>query len=338
MLKEPMSWTLKPSRMKTNIMSELILEQTSDDLSTSVADAYPSRNGQNAKLIGRQDPIVYASKEQAPPIDQSFINAYNEQGFVVLDEVFTPDEVSVFQKELEHLRVDEQIQLSGEVITEPNSNDLRSIFRVHENSPIFKALAADARLADLARYLLDDEVYIHQSRLNYKPGFRGKEFYWHSDFETWHVEDGMPRMRALSMSITLTENLDCNGPLMLIPGSHKQYVVCEGETPEDHYLASLKKQDYGVPSDECLQTLVAQGGVVSATGKPGSVIVFDCNLMHGSNGNITPFPRSNAFFVYNALSNKVVSPFCAQAPRPEHICSREYIHSVLRSQGAELNA
>lgn len=63
------------------------------------------------------------------------------------------------------------------------------------------------RLLDIAQFLLDDEVYIHQSRLNYKPGFRGKEFYWHSDFETWHVEDGMPRLRALSISITLTENI-----------------------------------------------------------------------------------------------------------------------------------
>ncbi len=139
----------------------------------------------------------------------------------------------------------------------------------------------------------------------------------------------MPRMRALSISITLTENLDKNGPLMLIPGSHKQYVVCEGETPDNHYLASLKKQEYGVPSDGILTTLVANGGIVSALGKPGSIIVFDCNLMHGSNGNITPFPRSNIFFAYNALSNKVVRPFCDQAPRPEYICTRKKIVPIL---------
>ena len=288
-------------------------------------DVYASRNGQNARLVGRRDPVVHASKEQAPPVDRSFINTYNEQGFVVLNDVFTPDEVSTFQQELERLRAAQKSQQSGDVITEPNSNEVRSIFRVHESSRVFKALAVDERLVDLARYLLDDEVYIHQSRLNYKPGFRGKEFYWHSDFETWHVEDGMPRMRALSMSITLTENFDYNGPLMLIPGSHQQYVVCEGETPEDHHLASLQKQEYGVPSDDCMKSLTAQGGIVSATGKPGSVIVFDCNIMHGSNGNITPFPRANAFFVYNALSNKIVNPFCAQAPRPEHICTRKNI-------------
>jgi ectoine hydroxylase len=330
-----MSRTRKPSGVKTNIMSEWILEQASANLVANETDAYPSRNGQNAKLINRQDPIVYASKEQRPPIDRSLIDTYNQQGYIVLDNVFTPDEIAAYTQELERLRADPKIQQSGEVISELNSNDLRSIFRVHENSPIFKALAADERLTNLARYLLDDKVYIHQSRVNYKPGFRGKDFYWHSDFETWHVEDGMPRMRALSMSISLTENFDNNGPLMLIPGSHKQYVVCEGETPENNYLASLKKQESGVPSDACLEDLVKQGGIVSATGKPGSVIVFDCNVMHGSNGNITPFPRSNAFFVYNALSNKVDNQFCTQAPRPEHICTRKNIRPLLKRTNRE---
>ena len=311
----------------------MILERALEALGADEADLYPSRNGQNAKIVDRQDPVVYAPKDQPPPVDQSYIDTYKEQGFVVLDEVFTPDEVATFQQELERLNAAMKVKQTVELITESNSNDLRSIFRVHENASFFKALAADERLADLARYLLDDDVYIHQSRLNYKPGFRGQEFYWHSDFETWHVEDGMPRMRALSMSITLTENFDCNGPLMLIPGSHKKYVVCEGETPEDNYLASLKKQDHGVPSDECLKTLAAQGGLVSVTGKPGSVIVFDCNVMHGSNGNITPLPRSNIFFVYNALSNKVADPFCAQGPRPEHICTRKKISPIPKLKG-----
>ena len=53
----------------------------------------------------------------------------------------------------------------------------------------------------IAEQILGSQVYIHQSRVNLKPGFKGKEFYWHSDFETWHIEDGMPRMRALSCSI-----------------------------------------------------------------------------------------------------------------------------------------
>jgi ectoine hydroxylase len=199
---------------------------------------------------------------------------------------------------------------------------------VHSISPVFKRLASDVRLAGIAQGLLDDDVYIHQSRLNYKPGFRGKEFYWHSDFETWHVEDGMPAMRALSMSITLTENTQHNGPLMLMPGSHKSYAVCTGETPANHFKASLKKQEYGVPEDDLLEQLASHNGVVSAVAKPGSVIIFDCNTMHGSNSNITPDPRSNVFFVYNAISNRVVQPFCDQSPRPEYIATREHVETI----------
>ena len=42
----------------------------------------------------------------------------------------------------------------------------------------------------------------------------------------------------------------------------------------------------------------------------------------GSNSNITHLSRSNAFFVYNAVSNAVQAPFCAQPPRPEFIATR----------------
>jgi ectoine hydroxylase len=185
-------------------------------------------------------------------------------------------------------------------------------------------LAADERLAGVARFLLGDDVYVHQSRLNYKPGFQGKEFYWHSDFETWHVEDGMPRMRALSMSILLARNTPNNGPLMLIPGSHRKFVTCVGETPENHYLSSLKKQEYGVPDEVSLTELAHAHGIVAPVGEPGSVIVFDCNVMHGSNGNITPFPRANAFIVYNAVSNRLEDPFGAPEPRPTFIADRAF--------------
>ncbi|MDE0934130.1 MAG: phytanoyl-CoA dioxygenase family protein, partial [Novosphingopyxis baekryungensis] len=209
------------------------------------------------------------------------------------------------------------------VITEPGGGEIRSVFEIHNQSRVMQRLAADARLADVARFLLNDEVYLHQSRLNYKPGFQGKEFYWHSDFETWHVEDGMPRMRALSMSVLLADNTPHNGPLMLIPGSHRSFLTCVGETPDDHYKMSLKKQEYGVPDEDSLAELAHQHGIVAPTGKPGTVILFDCNLMHGSNGNITPFPRANAFMVYNAMSNQLVAPFGVAKSRPSFIAARE---------------
>jgi ectoine hydroxylase len=300
----------------------------SSKLTPSIEDEYPSRNGQRATLIKRHDPVVYASDTSEPPINPSYIQQFEQQGYIVLDNVFSSQEIEQFQKESTRLRSDRNIQQSPETIIEIGSNAVRSVFNAHRSSPVFNKLTADKRLVSIAKYILNDEVYIHQSRLNYKPGFKGKEFYWHSDFETWHVEDGMPRMRALSMSITLTENFSHNGPLLLMPGSHKRYAICEGETPEEHHQVSLKKQEFGVPSEQCLSTLAKENGIATASGKPGSVIVFDCNVMHGSNSNITPDPRSNIFFVYNALSNKVVQPFCANDPRPEHLCTRSTIKPI----------
>jgi len=297
-------------------------------------DKYPSRAGRKARLEPRVDPVVYAPDplKLAAHLSPDQVSQYERDGFLILHDVFSNEEVRCFRDELERMRRDVRQQGSEEVISEPDSGEVRSIFRVHSISNIFSRLASDIRLAGIAQSLLNDEVYIHQSRLNYKPGFRGKEFYWHSDFETWHVEDGMPAMRALSMSITLTENTPDNGPLMLMPGSHKSYAVCTGETPANHFKASLKKQEYGVPEDNLLARMAEQNGIVSALAKPGSVIIFDCNVMHGSNSNITPDPRSNVFFVYNAISNRVGEPFCEQPPRPEYIGSRQHIERITPRQ------
>ena len=285
-------------------------------------DLYPSRIEDHPRILERKDPVVHSRWSATAPLSREQTEAYERNGFLILDHVFDEAELQILRRESARLRGNPAALLPESTITEPGAGDVRSVFKVHDQSPVFGRLATDARLAEVARFVLGDDVYIHQSRVNYKPGFKGKEFYWHSDFETWHVEDGMPRMRALSMSILLTENHPFNGPLMLIPGSHKRYLTCVGATPENHYKESLKKQDIGVPDEESLTELAAAGGIVAPTGPAGTVVLFDCNTMHGSNGNITPFARSNAFFVYNAVSNALDAPFGPKTPRPEVIATR----------------
>ncbi|MFQ5760507.1 MAG: ectoine hydroxylase [Acidiferrobacterales bacterium] len=297
-------------------------------------DLYPSRVAYQPQVLPREDPVFYGRWRPTAPLNQHQTQWYVVGGYLVLEGLFDGEEVATLQAEAARLHAGSDDDLvDGTTITEPGSGVVRSVFKIHEQSPIFARLAADARLVDVARFLLDDDVYIHQSRLNYKPGFKGKEFYWHSDFETWHVEDGMPHMRALSMSILLTENTTHNGPLMLIPGSHKHYITCVGQTPEDHYKQSLKKQEYGVPDEQSLAELAAEGDIVAPTGAPGVVVIFDCNIMHGSNGNITPYPRSNAFFVFNAVSNKLLAPFGPKTPRPEFIAARERTPTITAAHG-----
>lgn len=286
-------------------------------------DLYPSRIASEPRLSERADPVVYSGGPVDDRLTESDLDRFDAQGYLFLEGLLDPAEVRDLNSELRGLAARPDLRESEEVIREPGSEAVRSIFRIHNLSRAFEWLARDTRLLDIARQILGSEAYLHQSRANMKPGFTGKEFYWHSDFETWHVEDGMPRMRALSVSVSLTENYDFNGPLMVMAGSHKTFVSCVGETPENHYKHSLKKQEYGVPDHGSLKQLADHGGIVAPTGPAGSALFFDCNLMHGSNSNITPYPRSNVFFVYNSVENTLREPYCGLAPRPEHIAARE---------------
>ena len=288
-----------------------------------MTDLYPSRHAAEPQLLPRHDPVVHGAWSPSAPLSKAQAEAFDRDGYLVLEDIFSAEEVTFLQKQAGKLLADPAALDADTVITEPQGNEVRSIFEIHTQSEAMARLAADERLANVARFLLDDEVYLHQTRLNYKPGFQGKEFYWHSDFETWHVEDGMPRMRALSMSILLADNTPHNGPLMLIPGSHREYLTCVGVTPDNHYKTSLRKQEYGVPDEDSLAQLADEHGIVAPTGKAGTVVIFDCNVMHGSNSNISPFPRANAFLVYNAVSNKLRAPFGPVTPRPDFIAARK---------------
>lgn len=292
-------------------------------MKTSIKDIYVSRTERSCAIISRQDPVVYGGGEYEDALTAEQTAAYARDGFLVLDAVFDEQETKDLLNEVERMSADPGIASLDEAITEPGSDAVRSIFRVHALSKKLGDLARDPRLIHVARQLLGSEVYMHQSRANMKPGFDGKEFYWHSDFETWHVEDGMPEMRALSCSVLLTDNNSCNGPLMLVPGSHHQFISCKGETPDENYKSSLKVQEFGVPDPLSLQLLVEKGGIEPITGKAGSVVFFDCNTMHGSNGNISPWPRANVFMVYNSMENTLAQPKGGLEPRPEHLATRE---------------
>ena len=93
-----------------------------------------------------------------------------------------------------------------------------------------------------------------------------------------------------------------------MPGSHHTFVAGVGETPEDNYKSSLQAQELGIDQ---------------FTGPAGSALWFDSNIMHGSGNNITPFPRSNIFLVFNSVENTLSEPFRAGAPRPNYIATRD---------------
>ncbi|TVL90752.1 ectoine hydroxylase [Streptomyces sp. SAJ15] len=292
-------------------------------MTTTIVDAYPTRGGSEV-ITPRRDPVVWSPPGACGPIRPTELAGYERDGFLTVDQLITPSEVADCRAELDRLVADPTVRADERSIVEPASQAVRSVFEVHRISEVFADLARDPRVVDRARQILGSEVYVHQSRINVKPGFGASGFYWHSDFETWHAEDGLPRMRTVSVSIALTENHDTNGGLMIMPGSHRAFLGCAGATPRDNYRKSLRMQEAGTPSDEALTTLADRHGIRLFTGPAGSATWFDCNCMHGSGDNITPYPRSNVFIVFNSVENAAVEPFAAPARRPSFIGARDF--------------
>jgi len=291
-----------------------------------VTDPYPTR-GEAEEMIPRADPVVYGNGK-APGdhgLSREQLASYEEQGFILLPGVFNIDEVAELCRETERLKVDPSLTGRDELVLEPDSHRARSIFSVHRFSPVFDRLSRDPRILDKVRQILGSDVYIHHSRINIKRPLNGKSFPWHSDFETWHAEDGMPCMRALSAWVMLTPNTEFNGPLYLVPGSHRHFVACRGYTPDNHHEQSLRKQEYGVPSIDALRQLVDAGGLAGAYGKAGTLVLHESNIMHGSPDNITPDARTNVFFVYNSVKNLPAErPFAAPRFRPDFLGGRDF--------------
>jgi ectoine hydroxylase len=293
---------------------------------SEVEDLYPTR-GTQEHIFARVDPVIYGSNEPRGKysLTQEQLDFYERNGFLVIPGVFSQQEIEVFIDAYEKLAASDELRDTEELIVEPDSDQPRSIFSPQRFSEMFYRLSRDRRILDKVTQILDSDVYIHHARINIKRALNGKSFPWHSDFETWHAEDGLPRCRVLSAWVMLHENNEFNGPLYLIPGSHKYFVSCAGATPEHHHKASLRQQEYGVPSLNALKKLTAQGGLAAAHGPPGTLILHEGNTLHGSPDNLSPTARTNLFFVYNSVLNTPAEkPFAAAQFRPEFLGSRDF--------------
>jgi ectoine hydroxylase len=287
-------------------------------------DQYPTRLDHAIEPIPRHEPAVWGGAAEGP-LSQLHLDGFAEYGYLVASETVSEDWLTLLRHEMDRIAADLDSD-DSRVIREPGGA-IRSIFEPHLLSDLVAQLVRLDTVLPVARQLLGGDVYIHQARINLMPGFTGTGFYWHSDFETWHAEDGMPAIRAVSCSIALTDNYPYNGSLMVIPGSHQTFYPCVGATPADNHDTSLVAQNVGVPDQTTLTKVVDQHDIHQFTGPPGTALWFDANLLHGSGSNITPLPRSNVFLVFNSVHNALTDPFAADRPRPEYLAARR-VHAV----------
>jgi ectoine hydroxylase len=123
----------------------------------------------------------------------------------------------------------------------------------------------------------------------------------------------MPTARAMNVAIFLDEVNEFNGPLMFIPGSHKQ-----GALPAAHDTSTTSYPLWTIDHDS-IAKLVDKRGIVAPKGPPGSMILFHGCLVHASTSNLSPWNRVAVYLSLCAVSNHI-----RRFKRPEYIAHRDF--------------
>ena len=234
--------------------------------------------------------------------------AFDENGYLFLPDCFAAEEIACLRAEAADI-----LKTQRKEVWREKSGAPRTAFAAHTYSEAFRLLGADPRLIEPVRDLFGEPVYMHQFKINAKTAFDGEVWQWHQDYGTWARDDGMPEPRAMNISVFLDEVLPINGPLMLIPKSHRH-----GTLAADHDTNTTSYPLWTL-DHSTVARLAGEGGIVAPTGKPGAVLMFHGNLVHGSSGNITPYPRTIVYLTLCAVSNHIRAP-----TRPDWIAHRDF--------------
>ena len=236
------------------------------------------------------------------------LRQFDEDGYLFLPECFTEEEVALLRDEAEAIYATNRREVWREKTGAP-----RTAFAAHTYNEAFRLLGAHPRLIEPVEQIFGDRLYMHQFKINAKSAFDGEVWQWHQDYGTWVRDDGMPEPRAMNISVFLDEVMPINGPLMLVPRSQRH-----GNLAAAHDTSTTSYPLWTLDHDT-VKRLVDEGGIVTPTGKPGGVLMFHGNLVHGSAGNITPYPRKIVYLTLNAVSNHIRKP-----TRPEWIAHRDF--------------
>src|ERR1051325_3718037 len=147
--------------------------------------------------------------------------AYEEMGYAFLPEYLSPAEVNVLKSQLPSAFGED----SPRRVTEKDNKIVRSVYGSHTRNEVFNRLTRHPKLVEPAMQILDSQVYVYQFKINAKAAFGGDVWEWHQDYIFWQQEDGLRSARVVNVVIFLDEVNEFNGPVFLIPYSHRRGVI-----------------------------------------------------------------------------------------------------------------
>jgi ectoine hydroxylase-related dioxygenase (phytanoyl-CoA dioxygenase family) len=197
---------------------------------------------------------------------------YDELGYVVIEELFSADELSDIYDELDGCEGPAQTSGEHEGFT----------YQLAMLTDKTKQFAHDERILSLIEDIVKPGIAIFSSKLLTKLPHSASVCHWHQD-DAYYTEAVNSDTR-MSIWVPLQDTDERNGCLWIVPGSHKQG------------LQSYTIQNNGTCRKALIKEQVDLSTAVPVRMKAGSMLLFHALTWHSSKGNETDRVR-RAFIV-----------------------------------------
>ena len=216
-------------------------------------------------------------------LTQDQIAFYHREGYLVLDAITTPEEVTWLRGIYDHLietragrETGDQFDLAG-LDEEGQQATLPQLLNPSTYAPeLTEGLYRVTALA-IARQLLGADATPSGEHAIFKPARTGAETPWHQDEAYW---DPAKEYASLSIWIPLQDATVENGCMQFVPGSHRQQVMTHRSINDDPRIHGLE-----------IAGTVAPAHAVACPIPAGGATVHHNRILHYTGPNTSDGPR-----------------------------------------------
>ena len=215
---------------------------------------------------------------------------YNDNGYLLVKNAVTPDQLQRLREITYGLIAGSRsVTESNEVydLDKGHTADTPRLTRVklpHKRNPYFWELIRNSKLTEVLTDLLGFHTNLLTSKLNAKAPGGGRAVEWHQDWAFYPATNDS----LLAFGLMLEDVDEANGPLMVIPGTHKGPVL--SHQANGYFAGAIDPDDLLFEKDKA----------VALTGKAGDMTVHHVRVLHGSAPNMSDRNRLILFYECSA--------------------------------------
>mgnify|MGYP001165500407 FL=1 len=216
---------------------------------------------------------------------------YDDEGYLLVEDVLSEDQLNQINKITNDL-IDKSrnINKSNDVydLEEGHSYSSPRLTRIkqpHQVNKFFWDIIKESKIENILKDLLGKNISLKTSKLNTKYPDGGSAIEWHQDWVFYpHTNDDV-----LALGLMLNDVDHDNGPLMVIPRSHKGPVLSH-ENEEGLFCGAINPKDPNFNMNKA----------VTLTGRAGSMSIHHARTLHGSAANNSEKNRLILFYECNS--------------------------------------